>query len=139
MFYGLPPLNSWGNGSARRVIAIGFAFDIVDEVMYEAKRSAEVKHGRKLSSIEFKDMLSLTKAEGSRESSSAFRIAKPVCHRTMKRLPFSVDSTGPNAMSLVDWANCLKRSHEMLADSANGSSPSLQSAEQLTVLPALDT
>lgn len=38
------PYNSWGNGSAMRVSPVGFAFDSVDEVLTEAKRSAEVTH-----------------------------------------------------------------------------------------------
>ena len=38
------PCNSWGNGSAMRVSPIGFAFDDVDRVLLEAKRSAEVSH-----------------------------------------------------------------------------------------------
>jgi ADP-ribosylglycohydrolase len=41
------PYNSWGNGSAMRVSPIGFAFDSVDEVLYEAKKSAEVTHNHK--------------------------------------------------------------------------------------------
>jgi ADP-ribosylglycohydrolase len=38
------PYNSWGNGSAMRVAAVGHAFDSMDEVLAEAKRSAEVTH-----------------------------------------------------------------------------------------------
>ena len=38
------PYNSWGNGSAMRVSAIGFAIDDLDSVLKEAKRSAEVTH-----------------------------------------------------------------------------------------------
>lgn len=38
------PYNSWGNGSAMRVSPVGFAFDSVEEVLQEAKRSAEVTH-----------------------------------------------------------------------------------------------
>lgn len=38
------PYNSWGNGSAMRVSPIGFAFDSVDAVLREAKRSAEMTH-----------------------------------------------------------------------------------------------
>jgi ADP-ribosylglycohydrolase len=38
------PYNSWGNGAAMRVSPIGFAFDTLDEVLAEAKRSAEVTH-----------------------------------------------------------------------------------------------
>lgn len=38
------PYNSWGNGSAMRVPAIGHAFDSLDAVRAEAKRSAEVTH-----------------------------------------------------------------------------------------------
>jgi ADP-ribosylglycohydrolase len=38
------PYNSWGNGSAMRVSAIGFLFDSEQEVLYEAKRSAEITH-----------------------------------------------------------------------------------------------
>lgn len=38
------PYNSWGNGSAMRVSPVGFAFDTIDEVLAEAKRSAEVTH-----------------------------------------------------------------------------------------------
>jgi ADP-ribosylglycohydrolase len=39
------PYNSWGNGSAMRVSPIGFAFDSVDTVLREARRSAEITHG----------------------------------------------------------------------------------------------
>ncbi len=39
-----PPYNSWGNGSAMRVSPVGFAFDTVEQVLTEAKRSAEVSH-----------------------------------------------------------------------------------------------
>ena len=38
------PYNSWGNGSAMRVSPIGFAFNSVEEVLNEARRSAEVTH-----------------------------------------------------------------------------------------------
>ena len=36
--------NSKGNGSAMRVSPVGFAFDTLEEVLAEAKRSAEVPH-----------------------------------------------------------------------------------------------
>jgi ADP-ribosylglycohydrolase len=38
------PYNSWGNGSAMRVAAVGHAFSSLDEVLREAARSAEVTH-----------------------------------------------------------------------------------------------
>lgn len=38
------PYNSWGNGSAMRVSPIGFAFDSIEKVLKEAKKSAEVTH-----------------------------------------------------------------------------------------------
>jgi ADP-ribosylglycohydrolase len=38
------PYNSWGNGSAMRVSPVGFAFDTIEEVLTQAKRSAEVSH-----------------------------------------------------------------------------------------------
>ncbi|MDR3000175.1 MAG: ADP-ribosylglycohydrolase family protein [Fibromonadaceae bacterium] len=38
------PYNSWGNGSAMRVGPVGWAFNSIEEVMAEAKRSAEVTH-----------------------------------------------------------------------------------------------
>lgn len=38
------PYNSWGNGSAMRVSAIGFACGSIDEVMAQARKSAEVTH-----------------------------------------------------------------------------------------------
>ena len=38
------PYNSWGNGSAMRVPAVGHAFDSVEDVLAEAKRSADVTH-----------------------------------------------------------------------------------------------
>ena len=38
------PYNSWGNGSAMRVSPVGFAFDTEEEVLAEARRSAEVTH-----------------------------------------------------------------------------------------------
>jgi ADP-ribosylglycohydrolase len=40
----LAPYNSFGNGSAMRVSPVGFAFDNMEEVLAEAKRSAEVTH-----------------------------------------------------------------------------------------------
>jgi ADP-ribosylglycohydrolase len=38
------PYNSWGNGSAMRVSPVGFAFDTIEDVLSEAKKSAEVTH-----------------------------------------------------------------------------------------------
>ena len=38
------PYNSWGNGSAMRVSPVGFAFDSVQDVLREAKKSAAVTH-----------------------------------------------------------------------------------------------
>lgn len=38
------PYGSCGNGSAMRVSPVGFAFNSVDEVLYQAKKSAEVTH-----------------------------------------------------------------------------------------------
>lgn len=38
------PYNSWGNGSAMRVSPVGWAYDNLDEVLFQAKRSAEVTH-----------------------------------------------------------------------------------------------
>ena len=38
------PYNSWGNGAAMRVSPVGFAFGSLEEVLCEAKRSAEVTH-----------------------------------------------------------------------------------------------
>jgi len=38
------PYNSWGNGSAMRVSPVGFASATLDDVLSEAKRSAEVTH-----------------------------------------------------------------------------------------------
>ena len=38
------PYNSWGNGSAMRVSPVGFAFDSLEEVLDQARRSAEVTH-----------------------------------------------------------------------------------------------
>ena len=38
------PYNSWGNGAAMRVSPVAFVFDTLDEVLDEAKASAEVTH-----------------------------------------------------------------------------------------------
>lgn len=38
------PYNSWGNGSAMRVSAVGFAFNTIKEVLQKAKESAEITH-----------------------------------------------------------------------------------------------
>jgi ADP-ribosylglycohydrolase len=38
------PYNSFGNGAAMRVPAVGHAFDTLEEVLAEAARSAEVTH-----------------------------------------------------------------------------------------------
>ena len=40
----IKPYHSWGNGSAMRVSPIGFYYDTEDEVLREAKASAEVSH-----------------------------------------------------------------------------------------------
>ena len=40
----IEPYNSFGNGSAMRVSPIGFAFDELDIVLNEAKKSAEATH-----------------------------------------------------------------------------------------------
>jgi len=38
------PYNSWGNGSAMRVSPVGFAFKTEDDVLREAKKTAEISH-----------------------------------------------------------------------------------------------
>ncbi len=38
------PYNSWGNGAAMRVSPVAFTFESLDEVLREAKASAEVTH-----------------------------------------------------------------------------------------------
>jgi len=38
------PYNSFGNGSAMRVSPVGFAYDSVEEVLHQSKRTAEVTH-----------------------------------------------------------------------------------------------
>lgn len=38
------PYNSWGNGSAMRVSPVGYAFNDLETVLSEAKKSAEVTH-----------------------------------------------------------------------------------------------
>ncbi len=38
------PRSSWGNGSAMRVSPVGFAFNTLDEVLDEARKSAEPSH-----------------------------------------------------------------------------------------------
>ncbi|MDP4143087.1 MAG: ADP-ribosylglycohydrolase family protein [Bacillota bacterium] len=43
----IKPYNSFGNGSAMRVSPVGFAFNSIEEVLKEAKRSAMVTHNHK--------------------------------------------------------------------------------------------
>ncbi len=38
------PYNSWGNGSAMRASAVGFAFDSEDDVLRESRLTAEITH-----------------------------------------------------------------------------------------------
>ena len=38
------PFNSWGNGSAMRVSPVGFAYNTQEEVLRQAKMSAEITH-----------------------------------------------------------------------------------------------
>ena len=38
------PYHSWGNGSAMRVSPVGYAFDTVEEVLKEARKTAEITH-----------------------------------------------------------------------------------------------
>lgn len=40
----MKPYNSWGNGSAMRVSPIGWAFNTLEEVLDQSKKSAEVTH-----------------------------------------------------------------------------------------------
>lgn len=40
----MKPYNSWGNGSAMRVSPVGWAFNTLEKVLSEAKKSAEVTH-----------------------------------------------------------------------------------------------
>jgi ADP-ribosylglycohydrolase len=40
----MEPYNSWGNGSAMRVSAVGFAYNDLTTIMLESQRSAEVTH-----------------------------------------------------------------------------------------------
>lgn len=40
----MEPYHSWGNGSAMRVSAVGFAFDDLETVLQEAEQSAAVTH-----------------------------------------------------------------------------------------------
>ena len=42
------PYNSFGNGSAMRVAPVGWAFDTVEQVLEQAKRSAECSHNHPL-------------------------------------------------------------------------------------------
>jgi len=41
---GSPPYNSWGNGAAMRISAVGFAFDTLDEVLSRAERYTAITH-----------------------------------------------------------------------------------------------
>ncbi|AGA28775.1 ADP-ribosylglycohydrolase family protein [Singulisphaera acidiphila] len=41
---GTEPYNSWGNGSAMRVSPVGLAYETLETVLEEAKKSAEVTH-----------------------------------------------------------------------------------------------
>ncbi|MBN2553964.1 MAG: ADP-ribosylglycohydrolase family protein [Spirochaetales bacterium] len=38
------PYNSWGNGAAMRVSPVGFAFDTAEEVLEQARLTAEISH-----------------------------------------------------------------------------------------------
>jgi ADP-ribosylglycohydrolase len=42
--YKSKPYNSWGNGSAMRVSPVGFAFSTEEEVLLQARKSAEITH-----------------------------------------------------------------------------------------------
>jgi len=41
------PYGSWGNGSAMRVSPVGYAFSSLEDVLFEAKKSAEVTHNHR--------------------------------------------------------------------------------------------
>ncbi|HSJ67971.1 MAG TPA: ADP-ribosylglycohydrolase family protein, partial [Anditalea sp.] len=38
------PYNSWGNGSAMRVIPVGYAFHNIEDVLLEAERTSVITH-----------------------------------------------------------------------------------------------
>ncbi|HEY9160723.1 MAG TPA: ADP-ribosylglycohydrolase family protein [Desulfomonilia bacterium] len=38
------PYNSWGNGAAMRISPVGFAYDVIEEVLQKAKEFTEITH-----------------------------------------------------------------------------------------------
>ena len=58
------PYNSFGNGSAMRVSAVGFAYDNLDEVLQKAKKTAEITHNH------------IEGVKGAQATSSAIFLAK---------------------------------------------------------------
>jgi len=83
------PYNSWGNGSAMRVSPIGWYCDNIDDVLTEAKKSAEVTHNHSEG------------IKGAQASAAAVFLARTgKSKKEIKR--FIVDSFGYNLNRTID-------------------------------------
>ena len=87
------PYSSWGNGSAMRVSPVGFAFDRVEDVLAEAKRSAEVTHSHP-EGIKGAQSTALAIIMG-RQGASKVEIRKEISERFGYNLDRSLDDIRP--------------------------------------------
>ena len=81
------PYNSWGNGSAMRVSAVGFAFDSMRDVLNEAKKTAAVTHNHPEG------------IKGAQATALAIFLARQgadktdICHHIRDQFQFNLDRT----------------------------------------------
>jgi ADP-ribosylglycohydrolase len=90
----MKPYNSWGNGSAMRVSPVGFAFNSIEEVLKEAKKSAEVTHNHP-EGIKGAQAVALA-IYLARSCKNKATIKDEICHRFGYHLDRNLDDIRPN-------------------------------------------
>ena len=88
------PYHSWGNGSAMRVSPVGFAFNSIEDVLSEAKKSAEVTHNHP-EGIKGAQATALA-IFLARKGKSKFEISKEIIERFAYDLNRTIDEIRPD-------------------------------------------
>ena len=111
------PYNSFGNGSAMRVSPVGYAYDSVKDVLYQANRTAEVTHnhpegikGAQATAL----AIYLARAGESKET-----IRKEITERFSYNLNRTVDEIRPNYKFDVSCQGSVPESIVAFLDSDN--------------------
>lgn len=111
------PYNSFGNGSAMRVSPVGYAYDSVEDVLYQANRTAEVTHnhpegikGAQATAL----AIYLARAGESKET-----IRKEITERFSYNLNRTVDEIRPNYQFDISCQGSVPESIVAFLDSDN--------------------